>query len=193
MCRLRSGRTRLLTHSLESHRHPWSHVVIGMWHKYPNPHCSHVVTIDVLDRTVDPKTGVIRTERVLGCKQKAPTWIVKVCTSVLSYPLLHSLLTCVYSSLVALKTLSFAKSRSLTLRHKRPLSHRSTSPSRSSRRVTKTSGTCLHLMDGRRSSKRQRSRRGWHFGGARRTSWRTGWCRDLSRTHSSGRLDSRTC
>jgi len=58
--------------------HPWSHVVIGMWHKYPNPHCSHVVTIDVVDRSVDPNTGIIRTERVLGCKQKAPTWIVKL-------------------------------------------------------------------------------------------------------------------
>jgi hypothetical protein len=49
-----------------------------MWHKYPNPHCSHVVTVDVIDRSVDPSTGTIRTERVLGCKQRAPTWIVKV-------------------------------------------------------------------------------------------------------------------
>uniref|UniRef100_A0AB74UL73 MSF1-domain-containing protein n=1 Tax=Neonothopanus gardneri TaxID=1069186 RepID=A0AB74UL73_9AGAR len=58
--------------------HPWSHVVIGMWHKYPNPKCSHVVSIDVVDRSVDPETGIIRTERVLGCKQKAPKWIVKL-------------------------------------------------------------------------------------------------------------------
>ncbi|THU88440.1 MSF1-domain-containing protein [Dendrothele bispora CBS 962.96] len=58
--------------------HPWSHVVIGMWHKYPNPKCSHVISIDVLDRSVDPKTGIIRTERILACKQKAPTWIVKL-------------------------------------------------------------------------------------------------------------------
>ncbi|KAG9314613.1 PRELI-like family-domain-containing protein [Chiua virens] len=58
--------------------HPWSHVVIGIWHKYPNPHCTHVVTVDVIDRSVDPDTGIIRTERVLGCKQKAPTWIVKL-------------------------------------------------------------------------------------------------------------------
>ncbi|KAK7041676.1 Phospholipid metabolism protein [Paramarasmius palmivorus] len=58
--------------------HPWSHVVIGMWHKYPNPKCSHVVSIDVLDRSVDPETGIIRTERILGCKQKAPVWIVKL-------------------------------------------------------------------------------------------------------------------
>ncbi|KAI0320448.1 MSF1-domain-containing protein [Amylostereum chailletii] len=58
--------------------HPWSHVVIGMWHKYPNPHCSHVVTVDVVDRSVDPQTGIIRTERILGCKQRAPIWIVKL-------------------------------------------------------------------------------------------------------------------
>ena len=46
-----------------------------MWHKYPNPKCTHVVSIDVVDRTIDPTTGIIRTERILGCKQKAPTWI----------------------------------------------------------------------------------------------------------------------
>lgn len=51
---------------------------MGMWRKYPNPKCSHVISIDVLDRSVDPNTGIIRTERVLGCKQKAPGWIVKV-------------------------------------------------------------------------------------------------------------------
>jgi len=61
-----------------SYDHPWLHVVNGMWHKYPNPQCSHVVTIDVLDRSVDPRTGIIRTERILGCKQKAPVWIVKL-------------------------------------------------------------------------------------------------------------------
>ncbi|KAE9410680.1 MSF1-domain-containing protein, partial [Gymnopus androsaceus JB14] len=61
-----------------NYEHPWSHVVIGMWYKYPNPKCTHVVSVDVLERSVDPKTGVIRTERVLGCKQKAPKWIVKL-------------------------------------------------------------------------------------------------------------------
>lgn len=60
------------------HSHSWTHVVIGMWHKYPHPHCSHVLTIDTVDRSVDTKTGIIRTERVIGCKQKAPMWIVKV-------------------------------------------------------------------------------------------------------------------
>ncbi|TFY76777.1 hypothetical protein EWM64_g7238 [Hericium alpestre] len=58
--------------------HSWARVVIGMWHKYPNPHCSHVVTVDVVDRTINPETGIIRTERILGCKQRAPIWIVKL-------------------------------------------------------------------------------------------------------------------
>jgi len=60
------------------YEHPWSHVVIGMWHKYPNSKCTHVVSIDTIDRSVDSQTGIIRTERVLGCKQKAPLWIVKL-------------------------------------------------------------------------------------------------------------------
>ncbi|KAF9015476.1 PRELI-like family-domain-containing protein [Cyathus striatus] len=61
-----------------NYEHPWSHVVIGMWRKYPNPKCSHVISVDVVDRSVDPETGIIRTERILGCKQKAPAWIVKI-------------------------------------------------------------------------------------------------------------------
>ncbi|KAL5636011.1 hypothetical protein ACGC1H_004727 [Rhizoctonia solani] len=60
------------------YNHSWAHVNRGIWHKYPNPQCAHVVSVDVVDRSVDPVTGVIRTERVLGCKQAAPRWIVKL-------------------------------------------------------------------------------------------------------------------
>ena len=35
----------------------------------------------VLERSIDPETGIIRTERVIGCTQKAPSWIVKVSRS----------------------------------------------------------------------------------------------------------------
>ncbi|KAG9104596.1 hypothetical protein FRC06_001063 [Ceratobasidium sp. 370] len=58
--------------------HSWSHVNLGICHKYPNPKCAHVISVDVVDRSVDPATGVIRTERILGCKQSAPRWIVKL-------------------------------------------------------------------------------------------------------------------
>lgn len=50
----------------------------GIWRKYPNRECAHVISVDVLDRSIDPKTGVLRTERVLGVRQKAPLWVLKV-------------------------------------------------------------------------------------------------------------------
>ncbi|KAF7306564.1 Adrenoleukodystrophy protein [Mycena indigotica] len=74
----RLAELKALTEEAKNYEHSWSHVVNGMWHKYPNPKCTHVVSIDVVDRTVDPQTGIIRTERILGCKQKAPGWIVKL-------------------------------------------------------------------------------------------------------------------
>jgi len=58
--------------------HNWATVNHGVWQKYPNPHSGHVVSVDVLDRSVDPVTGILRTERVLGCKQAAPRWVVKL-------------------------------------------------------------------------------------------------------------------
>jgi hypothetical protein len=68
-----------------------------MWHKYPNSKCTHVISIDTIDRSVDPKTGIIRTERVLGCKQRAPLWIVKV--RPLSELYFFLLIFCVYAAL----------------------------------------------------------------------------------------------
>lgn len=62
-----------------------------MWRKYPNPHCSHVLSVDVVDRSVDPNTGVVRTERILGCKQKAPVWIVKV-NHTFTFPMMRCLI-----------------------------------------------------------------------------------------------------
>ncbi|KAG9047291.1 hypothetical protein FS837_002599 [Tulasnella sp. UAMH 9824] len=57
--------------------HDWATVSKGVWQKYPNPYSGHVVSVDVLDRSIDPETGIIRTERILGCKQSAPKWVVK--------------------------------------------------------------------------------------------------------------------
>jgi len=58
--------------------HPWALVNLGIWRKYPNKQCAHVISVDVLDRTIDPKTGIIRTERILGVRQKAPLWVLKL-------------------------------------------------------------------------------------------------------------------
>ncbi|KAF9583607.1 hypothetical protein BGW38_009054 [Lunasporangiospora selenospora] len=57
--------------------HSWAQVTAGNWMKYPNEQCPHVVAVDVLDRHVDPETGVLRTERLLTCNQNAPAWILR--------------------------------------------------------------------------------------------------------------------
>lgn len=35
-------------------------MILGMWQKYPNPATSHVISVDTIDRSVDPVTGIIR-------------------------------------------------------------------------------------------------------------------------------------
>lgn len=56
----------------------WSQTALAVWHKYPNPFAPHVVSMDVVDRTYDERTGLLRVERILGVRQGAPTWAVKV-------------------------------------------------------------------------------------------------------------------
>ena len=56
----------------------WSQAALAVWHKYPNPFAPHVVSMDVVDRTYDERTGLLRVERILGVRQGAPTWAVKV-------------------------------------------------------------------------------------------------------------------
>ncbi|KAG0281750.1 hypothetical protein BGZ95_011068 [Linnemannia exigua] len=62
------------THKFE---HNWAQVTAGNWMKYPNEQCPHVIAVDVLERSVDPETGVLRTERLLTCNQNAPALVLK--------------------------------------------------------------------------------------------------------------------
>ncbi|KAG0028074.1 hypothetical protein BGZ81_005028 [Podila clonocystis] len=57
--------------------HSWAEVTAANWMKYPNEQCPHVIAVDVLDRHVDPETGVLRTERLLTCNQNAPALVLK--------------------------------------------------------------------------------------------------------------------
>jgi hypothetical protein len=34
--------------------------------------------VDTLSREVDPKTGILRTERLITCKQKVPAWVLRI-------------------------------------------------------------------------------------------------------------------
>lgn len=57
---------------------PWNLVSVANWSKYPNKNCPHVTAVDVVDRRVDPNTGVLYTERIIKCKQSAPAWAMKL-------------------------------------------------------------------------------------------------------------------
>lgn len=61
-----------------TYTYPWHQVTFAHWLKYPNPFASHVVHVDVLHRTVDPNTGILRTERIIACQQNVPAIIRKV-------------------------------------------------------------------------------------------------------------------
>lgn len=52
-------------------------VVKAAWRKYPNPINPSVVGIDILDRTVCPKTAVMKTTRLISCKWGLPSWAEK--------------------------------------------------------------------------------------------------------------------
>ncbi|KAJ2962646.1 hypothetical protein NQZ79_g2287 [Umbelopsis isabellina] len=64
--------------SVHTYDYPWSLVSAANWQKYPNEHCPHVQAVDVLDRRVDPETGILVTERLITVKQNVPTIMLKV-------------------------------------------------------------------------------------------------------------------
>ncbi|KAF9971287.1 hypothetical protein BGZ73_005810 [Actinomortierella ambigua] len=57
-----------------SYEHAWDNVTYAFWVRYPNPFASHVLGCDVIDRSVDPETGVLRTTRLILKKGVLPRW-----------------------------------------------------------------------------------------------------------------------
>ncbi|KAF4314495.1 PRELI/MSF1 domain-containing protein [Botryosphaeria dothidea] len=55
----------------------WEEVSINNWRKYCpwNEKTPHVIAVDTLSRHVDPVTGILRTERLITCKQSTPKWL----------------------------------------------------------------------------------------------------------------------
>ncbi|BEI92434.1 uncharacterized protein CcaverHIS019_0500620 [Cutaneotrichosporon cavernicola] len=58
--------------------YPAAHTLLWLMRKYPNPQSPQVFSVDTISRTMDPDTGVVRSERILGIKQGAPKWITKL-------------------------------------------------------------------------------------------------------------------
>ncbi|KAI9250528.1 PRELI-like family-domain-containing protein [Phascolomyces articulosus] len=64
--------------SVHDFQYEWSLVSAANWQKYPNEHCTHVHAVDVLDRRLDPETGVLTTERLITVNQSVPRLIMKL-------------------------------------------------------------------------------------------------------------------
>jgi len=58
----------------------WEEVSTANWRKYGpwNNKSEHVIAVDTISRSVDPNTGILRTERLITCRQSAPEWIKTV-------------------------------------------------------------------------------------------------------------------
>ncbi|KAJ3277452.1 hypothetical protein HK104_003287, partial [Borealophlyctis nickersoniae] len=55
-------------------QYSWDNVSQAVWRKYPNPFASHVLSSDVIERSVDPATGVMSTTRLFLKKGNLPQW-----------------------------------------------------------------------------------------------------------------------
>lgn len=56
----------------------WDEVSTNNWRKYCpwNDKATHVTAVDTLSRSLDPATGILRTERLITCSQTAPAWVL---------------------------------------------------------------------------------------------------------------------
>lgn len=60
-----------------TYNYSWEEVSTANWRKYGpwNNKSEHVIAVDTVSRVVDPTTGILRTERLISCKQSAPEWL----------------------------------------------------------------------------------------------------------------------
>ncbi|KAI8865747.1 MSF1-domain-containing protein [Ramicandelaber brevisporus] len=70
------------THEYE---HCWGLVTMAFWLRYPNPFARHVLACDVVDRYVDPATGILHTTRILLKRGVLPKWGRHIIKSTESY------------------------------------------------------------------------------------------------------------
>lgn len=63
--------------SSHEYEYTWDEVSTANWRKYGpwNNKSSHVIGVDTLSRTLDPNTNILRTERLITCKQSTPQWV----------------------------------------------------------------------------------------------------------------------
>jgi hypothetical protein len=64
----------------ETFDYSWEEVSTANWRKYCpwNKKSTHVIAVDTLSRTLDPATGILRTERLITCRQSAPEFLKRI-------------------------------------------------------------------------------------------------------------------
>lgn len=64
----------------ETFNYSWEEVSTANWRKYCpwNNKSTHVTAVDTVSRTLDPETGILRTERLITCQQSAPEWLKSI-------------------------------------------------------------------------------------------------------------------
>jgi hypothetical protein len=64
----------------ETFNYSWEEVSTANWRKYCpwNEKSTHVIAVDTVSRRVDPATGILRTERLITCRQSAPAWLSSI-------------------------------------------------------------------------------------------------------------------
>ena len=55
--------------------HAWSAVALAFFVRYPSPFAAHVLTVDTLDRRIDPETLAVHTTRLLLKRGAVPRWV----------------------------------------------------------------------------------------------------------------------
>lgn len=54
--------------------HAWNDIILASWKKYPCSERKDVVQLDLMDRSFDPETGILKTTRVCQAKSNTPGW-----------------------------------------------------------------------------------------------------------------------
>lgn len=66
--------------SAHEFEYSWEEVSTNNWRKYCpwNDKAEHVMAVDTLSRHIDQSTGILRTERLITCRQNAPQWVLTI-------------------------------------------------------------------------------------------------------------------
>eukprot|EP00744_Colponema_vietnamica_P016905 GILI01023740.1.p1 GENE.GILI01023740.1~~GILI01023740.1.p1 ORF type:complete len:179 (-),score=9.61 GILI01023740.1:79-615(-) len=94
---------------------PWNTVTTAFWNKYPNPSSPHVLNVDVLDRTVDQQSGVLRSKRLMTLKYNLPSWVEKLANQNLAGYAVEESTVDVKSQTLVLKSVNLSFSNVMTV------------------------------------------------------------------------------